>query len=117
MMKVFMQREDFLKEIEKLEDNIRIFIEREKQSQIPIKNLRRWNDERRITIHKLENQLESYLKLQSEVHKDIEQVCLYDSSFPLNNVNMEKRAKLIERVFYKVCHEWIGVDNQEPLSK
>jgi hypothetical protein len=111
-MKEFMQREDFLKEIEKLEGIIRIFIEREKLSEIPIKNLTRWNDERRITIHKLENQLESYHKLQSEVLMDIEQVWMYDSSFPLNKVNMEERSKLIERVFYKVGNEWIGVDNQ-----
>jgi hypothetical protein len=45
--------------------------------------------------------------LQSEVHSDIEKVWMYDSSFPLNEVSMEERAKLIERVFYKVANQWI----------
>jgi len=55
----------------------------------------------------LETQLQEYRKLQSEVHTDIEKVWMYDSSFPLNKVSMEERAKLIERVFYKIANEWI----------
>jgi len=55
----------------------------------------------------LETQLQEYRKLRSEVHTDIEKVWMYDSSFPLNKVSMEERAKLIERVFYKIANEWI----------
>jgi hypothetical protein len=58
-------------------------------------------------IIELETQLQEYLKLRSEVHTDIEKVWMYDSSFPLNEVSMEERAKLIERVFYKIANEWI----------
>jgi len=58
-------------------------------------------------ITELETQLQEYRKLQSEVHTDIEKVWMYDSSFPLNEVSMEERAKLIERVFYKIANEWI----------
>jgi hypothetical protein len=67
------------------------------------------------SIDNVIEKLENYYQLQSEVHKDIERVWIYDSSFPLNEVNMEERAKLIEKVFYKVAQEWILVDNQEPL--
>jgi hypothetical protein len=58
-------------------------------------------------IIELETQLQEYLKLRSEVHTDIEKVWMYDSSFPLNEVSMEERAKLIERVFYKIANKWI----------
>lgn len=58
-------------------------------------------------IDELEIQLSEYRKLQSEVHTDIEKVWMYDSSFPLNKISMEERAKLIERVFYKVANKWI----------
>jgi len=58
-------------------------------------------------ITELETQLQEYRKLQSEVHTDIEKVWMYDSSFPLNEVSMEERAKFIERVFYKIANEWI----------
>jgi hypothetical protein len=58
-------------------------------------------------IIELETQLQEYRKLRSEVHTDIEKVWMYDSSFPLNEVSMEERAKLIERVFYKIANEWI----------
>jgi hypothetical protein len=52
-------------------------------------------------------QLEEYRKLQSAVHSDIEKVWMYDGSFPLNQISMEERAKLIERVFYTIANEWI----------
>jgi hypothetical protein len=52
-------------------------------------------------------ELEQYNKLRSEVFDDIRKVWMYDSSFPLNEVSMEERAKLIERVFYKIANEWI----------
>lgn len=58
-------------------------------------------------IDEQEQQLEQFNKLRSEVHKDIEKVWMYDGSFPLNQISMEERAKLIERVFYKVANEWI----------
>jgi hypothetical protein len=58
-------------------------------------------------IIELETQLQEYRKLRSEVHTDIEKVWMYDSSFPLNEVSMEERAKLIERVFYKIANKWI----------
>lgn len=53
------------------------------------------------------DELISYRKLRSEVHTDIEKVWMYDSSFPLNQISMEERAKLIERVFYKIANKWI----------
>jgi len=53
------------------------------------------------------DELISYRKLRSEVYTDIEKVWMYDSSFPLNEVSMEERAKLIERVFYKIANKWI----------
>jgi hypothetical protein len=68
-------------------------------------------------IDTLEEQLKDYKKLQSEVHKDIEKVWMYDSSFPLNEVSMEERAKLIERVFYKIANEWLDGDNLQPKMK
>ena len=68
-------------------------------------------------IKELEEQLKDYKNLQSEVHKDIEKVWMYDSSFPLNEVSMEERAKLIERVFYKIANEWLDGDNLQPKVK
>jgi hypothetical protein len=69
------------------------------------------------TITELESLLDNYRrfpklvedieKLKSEVHSDIEKVWMYDGSFPLNQISMEERAKLIERVFYKVANQWI----------
>ena len=91
MIKEFMQREDFLKEIEKLEFEIILL----KEGLIPIGELNEFIE------------LEDYRKLKSETHTDIQKVWMYDSSFPLNNVNMEERGKLIERVFFKVAQEWI----------
>jgi len=68
-------------------------------------------------IKELEEQLKDYKNLQSEVHKDIEKVWMYDSSFPLNEVSMEERAKLIERVFYKIANEWLDGDNLQTKVK
>jgi hypothetical protein len=65
----------------------------------------------------LKTQLEDYKKLQSEVHRDIEKVWMYDSSHPLNDVGEIERTKLIERVFYKIANEWLDGDNLQPLSK
>jgi hypothetical protein len=58
-------------------------------------------------FEELETELKEYRKLQSEVHTDIEKVWMYDGSFPLNQISMEERAKLIERVFYKIANQWI----------
>jgi chromosome segregation ATPase len=63
------------------------------------------------------SELKDYKNLQSEVHKDIEKVWMYDSSHPLNDVGEIERTKLIERVFYKIANEWLDGDNLQPLSK
>jgi hypothetical protein len=53
-------------------------------------------------------ELEEYRKLKSEVHKDIEKVWMYDSSFSLTpNEDIKERSELIEKVFYKIANEWI----------
>jgi len=59
------------------------------------------------TITELENELKEYRKLQSEVHKDIEKVWMYDNSKPLNEIGETERTKLIESVFYKIGNQWI----------
>ena len=59
------------------------------------------------SIDNTNEELQDYRKLKSETHRDIEKVWMYDGSFPLNQISMEERAKLIERVFYKVANQWI----------
>jgi hypothetical protein len=58
-------------------------------------------------IDEQEQELEQYNKLRSEVFDDIRKVWMYDTSQPLNESSEIERAKLIERVFYKVANEWI----------
>jgi hypothetical protein len=59
-------------------------------------------------ITELETQLEEYRKLKSEVHKDIEKVWMYDSSFSLTpNEDIKERNEIIEKVFYKIANQWI----------
>jgi archaellum component FlaC len=70
-------------------------------------NIKKMFEELETELEELENELKEYRKLQSEVHTDIEKVWMYDGSFPLNQISMEERAKLIERVFYKVANQWI----------
>ena len=46
--------------------------------------------------------------LRSEVHKDIEKVWMFDSSFSLTpDEDIKERTELIEKVFYKIANEWI----------
>jgi hypothetical protein len=65
----------------------------------------------------LKTQLEDYKNLQSEVHKDIEKVWMYDSSYGLDDTQTIDRDACIERVFYKIANEWLDGDNLQPLSK
>ena len=59
-------------------------------------------------IEELETELEEYRKLKSSVHKDIEKVWMFDSSFSLTpNEDIKERSELIEKVFYKIANEWI----------
>lgn len=58
-------------------------------------------------ISKLKTQLESYRKLQSECHRDIERVWMYDSSYGLDDNQTIDRDSCIERVFYKIGNQWI----------
>ena len=52
-------------------------------------------------------ELEEYRKLKSEVHKDIEKVWMYDSSYGLDDNQTIDRDACIERVFYKIANQWI----------
>ena len=59
-------------------------------------------------FEELETELEEYRKLKSSVHKDIEKVWMYDSSFSLTpNEDIKERSELIEKVFYKIANQWI----------
>jgi hypothetical protein len=58
-------------------------------------------------VKDLESQLEEYRKLQSEVHRDIERVWMYDSSYGLDDNQTIDRDTCIERVFYKIANQWI----------
>ena len=59
-------------------------------------------------IEELETELEEYRKLKSSVHKDIEKVWMFDSSFSLTpNEDIKERSELIEKVFYKIANQWI----------
>jgi hypothetical protein len=62
-------------------------------------------------------ELEEYRKLKSAVHKDIEKVWMYDSSYGLDDNQTIDRDACIERVFYKIGNEWIGGDNRAELQK
>ena len=69
-----------------------------------------FNKDKEHQIYLLENELKEYRKLQSEVHKDIEMVWMFDSdsSFSLTpNEDIKERSELIEKVFYKIGNQWI----------
>ena len=60
------------------------------------------------------DELISYRKLRSEVHKDIEKVWMYDTSIDYSEKNRilaekdsKERSKIIERVFYKIAKQFI----------
>jgi hypothetical protein len=61
------------------------------------------------------DELISYRKLKSAVHKDIEKVWMYDTSMQygvekyrtLAEADSKERSKIIERVFYKIANKWI----------
>ena len=58
-------------------------------------------------IEELETELKEYRKLKSAVHKDIEKVWMYDSSYGLDDNQTIDRDACIEAVFYKVANQWI----------
>lgn len=93
------------------------------------------------TITELETQLESYRKLQSEVHKGIERVWSIDNTLSpspedydlyLNHLKRnpfsddeqnkvsqlnKERSEIIEEIFYKIGNEWIGGDGLETQKR
>jgi len=82
------------------------------------KDIQQWisfNKDKEHQIYVLENELKEYRKLQSEVHKDIEKVWMYDTSIQygvekyrsLAEKDSKERSKIIERVFYKIANKWI----------
>jgi chromosome segregation ATPase len=60
-------------------------------------------------ILSLNEELEEYRKLKSEVHSDIEKVWMYDATLTkdLSAYQKRKRSEAIERVFYKIANQWI----------
>ena len=67
-------------------------------------------------IDELEKQLESYSKLQSEVHFGIERVWSIDTYPSLNSDGgdtkllkklKKERSEIIEEIFYKIANQWI----------
>ena len=68
-----------------------------------------WNAKINVNkmIEELETELEEYRKLKSAVHKDIEKVWMYDSSYGLDDNQTIDRDACIEAVFYKVANQWI----------
>jgi len=74
------------------------------------KEIQEWIDgsiDKKYQIHLLEQELQEYRKLKSAVHKDIEKVWMYDSSYGLDDNQTIDRDACIEAVFYKVANEWI----------
>lgn len=66
-----------------------------------------FNKDKEHQIYLLENELKEYRKLKSAVHKDIEKVWMYDSSYGLDDNQTIDRDACIEAVFYKVANQWI----------
>ena len=74
------------------------------------KEIQEWIDgsiDKKYQIHLLEQELQEYRKLKSAVHKDIEKVWMYDSSYGLDDNQTIDRDACIEAVFYKVANQWI----------
>ena len=61
------------------------------------------------TIKELENELQEYRKLKSEVDSDIQKVWMFDTTLTkdLSTYQRRKRSEIIERVFYKIANQWI----------
>jgi hypothetical protein len=59
-----------------------------------------------MTVEQLQ-ELEEYRKLKSAVHKDIQKVWMYDSSYGLDDNQTIDRDACIEAVFYKLANQWI----------
>lgn len=92
-------------------------------------------------VETLETQLESFRKLQSEVHLGIERVWSIDNTLSpspedydlyINHLNRnpfsddeqnkvsqlnKERSEIIEEIFYKIGNEWIGGDYRAGLQK
>jgi hypothetical protein len=92
-------------ELEKQNEDLKLQVSFLEDGLIPLKDL---ND----TL-----ELESFRKLQSEVHRDMEMVWMFDSAVPLDDRRNSDRVKLIERVFYKIGNEWIGGDGLETQKR
>lgn len=61
-----------------------------------------------IVDRELMRELIDNQKLRSEVHRDIERVWMFDSSFSLTpDEDIKERTELIEKVFYKIANAWI----------
>ena len=80
-------------------------------------NIKKMFEELETELEELENELKEYRKLQSEVHRDMEMVWMFDSAVPLDDRRNSDRVKLIERVFYKIGNEWIGGDGLETQKR
>lgn len=59
------------------------------------------------SIDNTNEELQEYRKLKSAVHKDIQKVWMYDSSYGLDDNQTIDRDACIEAVFYKVANQWI----------
>lgn len=75
------------------------------------KEIQEWIDiskDKDNKITELENELESYRKLQSELQLGIERVWSIDSyDYSTNPYDVKERSEIIEEVFYKIANQWI----------
>ena len=116
-------------ELEKQNEDLKLQVSLLEDGLIPLKDL---ND----TL-----QLESYRKLQSEVHLGIERVWSIDNTLSPSPEDLDKyiddlmrnpfsddeqnkvsqlnkeRSEIIEEIFYKIGNEWIGGDYPAQLQK
>jgi len=90
MIKEFMQREDFLKEIEKLEFEIILL----KEGLTPIGELDDFIE------------LEDYRKLKSTLFPLIERLWILDSGSTFEIIKGEKK-EIINTIAYRIANEWI----------
>jgi hypothetical protein len=90
MMKEFMQREDFLKEIEKLESEIILL----KDGLTPIGEQNEFIE------------LEGFRKLKSTLFPLIERLWILDNGTPFEIIKGEKK-EIINTIVYRITNEWI----------
>lgn len=97
---------DLISQLEKQNEDLKFQISLLEDGLIPLKDL---ND----TL-----ELESFRKLQSEVHLGIERVWNIDSyDYSNNPYDIKERSEIIEEIFYKIGNEWIGGDYRAGLQK